>query len=693
MIIQFLSKIRQHPELFILLLVFIIITMLVIPLPTYLVDFLIGLNILLSALVFLSSFYIERILNFSSFPAVLLITTLFRLSLSISTSRLILNDADAGEIIATFGLFVIGDNLVVGFVIFAIVTIVQFLVITKGAERVAEVAARFSLDGMPGKQMSIDADLRAGNIEAQEAADKRTVLEKESQLYGSFDGAMKFIKGDAIAGILVIFINFIGGISVGISQHGMDMSTALSTYTMLTIGDGLVAQIPSLLIAISAGFIVTRVSGEGDNMGVTIVNQLLTKPGVLIIATFLALCIGCLPGFPFFIFLLLALLPGGLFFSQWLKTRRKQTEQTASSGAMSASLQRENEEHVNNDADTALGLIPDLNNVTPVTVPLILRVSRTSYEYLKGLNATERFRSEFFVDYGIHLPDMHLTVGDTVEDHKVIMLINEIRAEEYAVFFDKVAIINGNEEIEQLGIECINHNNVLWTDAKNRQTLRGLGFYTRTPVDELYYCLAPTLVRNVNEYFGIQETKSHLDKLEKDYPDLIKEVTRNITVQRVAEIFQRLLSERISVRNARLIAESIAHWAPREKDVITLVEHVRGTLSRYITHKFASANIVRVVLLSQDIEELFRKATRNTSTGSFLNLQPDEAERLMDCFDVSTSKIYMSHKDYVVLTSVDVRRFVKRFLGDKFRNLEVLSFGEITDSVDVEVLTTINMEG
>ncbi|MDR6352517.1 type III secretory pathway component EscV [Pantoea sp. SORGH_AS 659] len=319
MINHFLSKIRQHPELFILLLVFIIITMLVIPLPTYLVDFLIGLNIILSALVFLSSFYIERILNFSSFPAVLLITTLFRLSLSISTSRLILNDADAGEIIATFGQFVIGDNLVVGFVIFAIVTIVQFLVITKGAERVAEVAARFSLDGMPGKQMSIDADLRAGNIEAQDASDKRTVLEKESQLYGSFDGAMKFIKGDAIAGILVIFINFIGGISVGISQHGMDMSTALSTYTMLTIGDGLVAQIPSLLIAISAGFIVTRVSGEGNNMGVTIVDQLLTKPTVLIIATFLALCIGSLPGFPLFIFFLLSLLPGGLFLFSLVK--------------------------------------------------------------------------------------------------------------------------------------------------------------------------------------------------------------------------------------------------------------------------------------------------------------------------------------------------------------------------------------
>ncbi|MDU4091775.1 MAG: FHIPEP family type III secretion protein, partial [Pantoea sp.] len=274
MINQYLIKIKSHPELFILILIMVIISMLIIPLPTFMVDFLIGLNIIISALVFLSSFYIDRILNFSTFPAVLLITTLFRLALSISTSRLILNDADAGDIIATFGLFVIGDNLVVGFVIFAIVTIVQFMVVTKGAERVAEVAARFSLDGMPGKQMSIDADLRANIIEAEEAKERRSILEKESQLYGSFDGAMKFIKGDAIAGIIVIFINFIGGISVGISQHGMTMSNALSTYTMLTIGDGLVAQIPSLLIAISAGFIVTRVSGEGNNMGTTMMSQL-----------------------------------------------------------------------------------------------------------------------------------------------------------------------------------------------------------------------------------------------------------------------------------------------------------------------------------------------------------------------------------------------------------------------------------
>lgn len=297
MLLSLLNSARLRPELLILVLMVMIISMFVIPLPTYLVDFLIALNIVLAILVFMGSFYIDRILSFSTFPAVLLITTLFRLALSISTSRLILIEADAGEIIATFGQFVIGDSPAV-VLLSSIVTVVQFIVITKGSERVAEVAARFSLDGMPGKQMSIDADLKAGIIDADAARERRSVLERESQLYGSFDGAMKFIKGDAIAGIIIIFVNFIGGISVGMTRHGMDLSSALSTYTMLTIGDGLVAQIPALLIAISAGFIVTRVNGDSDNMGRNIMTRLLNNPFVLVVTAILTISMGTLPGFP-----------------------------------------------------------------------------------------------------------------------------------------------------------------------------------------------------------------------------------------------------------------------------------------------------------------------------------------------------------------------------------------------------------
>jgi type III secretion protein, HrcV family len=682
---NFLLKLRNHPELFILLLIITIIAMLVIPLPTYLIDFLIGLNIIISALVFLSSFYIDKILNFSSFPAVLLITTLFRLALSISTSRLILNDADAGEIIATFGLFVIGDNLIVGFVIFAIVTIVQFMVITKGAERVAEVAARFSLDGMPGKQMSIDADVKAGIIEAAEATNRRQTLEKESQLYGSFDGAMKFIKGDAIAGIIIIFINFIGGMSVGISQHGMDTSMALSTYTMLTIGDGLVAQIPSLLIAISAGFIVTRVSGEGNNMGVTMVAQLFTNPFVLAIAAMLALGIGALPGFPLGIFFLLACIPGGLALNYWWKSR-KQADNSASVADTSV---YKDETASQPNAETELGLIENLSTVVPQTIPFIIVVSEESAKYLNRLQAVERFSSQFFMDYGIHLPLMVIKSSVKQDKNKATFLINEVKAEEFSIYFDRNAVINGSEEISHLGINSVIVNNVFWVEESDKKTLMELGYIMRTPLDELYYCITNVLVRNVNEYFGVQETKHHIDKLEKDFPDLIKEVNRHATVQRIAEIFQRLIGEKISVRNTKLIMESLAIWGAKEKDVINLVEHVRSALSRYICHKFSTGNKIKVVLLNPDIEDILRKNIRSTPTGAFLNLEPHESERLMDSFMVAIQGIYMSQKDYVILTSVDIRRYVKRFLENKFKDLEVLSFGEIDESVSVDVIKTI----
>ncbi|WNN44501.1 EscV/YscV/HrcV family type III secretion system export apparatus protein [Winslowiella toletana] len=688
MINDFFINLRKHPELFILLLVVMIIAMLVIPLPTYLVDFLIGLNIVISALVFLSSFYIDRILSFSSFPAVLLITTLFRLALSISTSRLILNDADAGEIIATFGLFVIGDNLVVGFVIFSIVTIVQFMVITKGAERVAEVAARFSLDGMPGKQMSIDADLRASSIDAEQATQRRSILEKESQLYGSFDGAMKFIKGDAIAGILVIFVNFIGGISVGVNQHGMDMSTALSTYTMLTIGDGLVAQIPSLLIAISAGFIVTRVSGEGDNMGITMMSQLMNNQFVLIIAAIIAVAIGFLPGFPLFIFLLLALIPGGLFFLKWREANNKLA------GGKPGSVKQNNDaadeaSPVAADADTQLGLIENLDQVTPTTIPLILRVNPSAGDYLTQLDAAERFRSQFFVDYGIHLPAIVIRSTENQQQNKVALLINEIQAEQFDILLGQITVVNVSDELEHLGIQPVNYGGVVWVAAEQRSLLTELGFHTRTPVDELYYCIANSLVRNVSEFFGVQETKAHIDKLEKDYPDLIKEVMRHTTVQRASEVMQRLLGEKISVRNTKLIMESLSVWAPREKDVITLVEHVRTSLCRYISHKFAVGNSLKAVLISAEMEETLRQGIRSTAAGTFLNLEPAASEKLMDTFTLGLSDILMSQKDYVILASVDIRRFVKRFLENKFKNLEVLSFGEISEGISIDVIKSI----
>ncbi|KVD82923.1 type III secretion system protein InvA [Burkholderia ubonensis] len=665
-----------------------IIAMLIIPLPTYLVDFLIGLNIVLAVLVFMGSFYIDRILSFSTFPSVLLITTLFRLALSISTSRLILIEADAGDIIATFGQFVIGDSLAVGFVVFSIVTVVQFIVITKGSERVAEVAARFSLDGMPGKQMSIDADLKAGIVDAEGAKERRSVLERESQLYGSFDGAMKFIKGDAIAGIIIIFVNFIGGIAVGMSQHGMDLSSALSTYTTLTIGDGLVAQIPALLIAISAGFIVTRVNGDSDNMGRNIMGQLLGNPFVLAVTAVLALAVGMLPGFPLQVFLLLAAVLGGLFYYKHRKAEREAGGAAQPSGAGMAGVSA-----AAGGNDSFLGLIGNLDKVAAETVPLILLVPKTRRAALEQSQLAERLRSQFFIDYGVRLPDMLLRDGESMADNKAALLINEIRADEFELYFDLVRVINYSDEATALGVQpvfCVQGGSqCAWVRPADGEKLAKLGYQLRPALDELYHAVAALLARNVNEYFGVQETKHMLDQLETKYPDLLKEVQRHATVQRIAEVLQRLLVERISVRNMKLIMEALALWAPREKDVINLVEHVRGALARYICHKFAYGGELRAVMLSAEAEDMVRKGIRQTSSGSFLNLEPAASDELMDLFALGLDGLNIAHKDMVLLTSVDVRRFIKKLVETRFRELEVVSFGEIADSVSVNVIKTI----
>ncbi|MFJ7006124.1 EscV/YscV/HrcV family type III secretion system export apparatus protein [Pseudomonas putida] len=683
MLDKFLRNVISRPELLILTLMVMIIAMLIIPLPTPLVDFLIGLNIVIAILVFMGSFYIERILSFSTFPALLLITTLFRLALSISTSRLILVQADAGEIIASFGEFVIGDSLVVGFVIFAIVTIVQFIVITKGSERVAEVAARFSLDGMPGKQMSIDGDLKAGVIDAKEARERRSTLERESQLYGSFDGAMKFIKGDAIAGIIIIFVNFLGGIAIGVGQLGMDMSEALSTYTLLTIGDGLVAQIPALLIAIGAGFIVTRVNGDEANLGRNMMTQLLGHPFVLGITAVLAVGVAMLPGFPAAVFLIIAsALVALLFFRH---RQEKKTSGTASVTPLASEV---------GDAESELGLIENVDNMATETVALMLLVPSARVDELRAAQLCERFRSQFFIDYGIRIPEPRLRGADSLPPGQVAVLINEVRADQFGIHFDLLRVVDYKPELEHLGLDLTtgvdsNTQTSVWVRGTEREKLQNLGHQLRPAYDEFYRCLVTLLARNISEFFGVQESKVLLDEMEARYPDLVKEVYRHASVQKVAELLQRLVAERISVRNMKLILETLAHWALREKDVIALVEHVRGGLARYISNKFANGNDLRVLLLSPEFEDVVRKGIRQTSAGSFINLEPSASEDLMDRLAVGLDSLHIPQKDMVILASVDVRRYIKKLIEGRFRELDVISFGEISDSISVQVIKTL----
>ena len=678
-----LASARLHPELILLLLIVVILTMLIVPLPTPMVDFLLAVNISIALLILIGSFYVDRILSFSSFPSILLITTLFRLALTISTSRLILLDADAGHIINTFGEFVIGDNLVVGFVIFLIITIVQFIVITKGSERVAEVAARFSLDGMPGKQMSIDADIRAGTIDAATGQLRRTELQKESQLYGSFDGAMKFIKGDAIAGIIVIFVNFIGGISVGMFQHGTSFSDALHIYTILTIGDGMVAQIPALLISISAGFVVTRVSGEGNNLGHSIITQLFSHTYVVLVTAVLILAMGLLPGFPLPVFILLSSCFFGLF---WVK--RKAAKAAVATGGQAA-----NGFNPDGSSETSSNMT-DPKKMTMETVPLIFMVSDVNKAQWEKKNLVESIRHRFFLDYGVRLPQAAVRFSSKTSPNKVTVYINEVKAAEINIVFDFLRIVDYRDELAYLGLELVTIEEPLneqshWAKEELATQIEDMGVTLRKDTDEFYLNVSVLLTKHIQEFFGVQEMKNLLDELEPKYPELLKETYRHSSVQRMSEVIQRLISERISVRNIKLILDAMTKWAPKEKDVILLVEHIRTSMARYISDKFSGGGKIRAVMISQNVEEMVRNGIRQTNTGTLLNLEPHEMNEVMDLFEVGLSSISIQHKDLVVLTAVDVRRFVKRLLETKYTDLEVLSFGEITDTVQIDVLKTI----
>ncbi|MBG2710219.1 EscV/YscV/HrcV family type III secretion system export apparatus protein [Proteus mirabilis] len=701
MIYRFLLAIKNRPELIVLSVMILVIMMLIIPLPTYIVDFLIGLNITISLLIFMSSFYITRILNFMTFPALLLITTLFRLALSISTSRLILLDADAGEIITSFGEFVIGENLVVGFVVFSIVTIVQFLVITKGSERVAEVAARFSLDGMPGKQMSIDADLKSGIITNEEVKIRRKELGQESQLYGSFDGAMKFIKGDAIAGIVIIFVNLIGGISVGMAQMDLSISQALHTYTLLTIGDGLVAQIPALLISISAGFIVTRVGGENNNLGFSIMNELLAQDFALLVTAILAFVIGFLPGFPTPVFLILSVILGGYFFKKQWKSKKKETSKESGD---------EKNEDDALDPDSKKGIISNLfsnknesddenslltENITlsqAETLPLIITVSTKKKAYLSKLVFEKWLKKEFILQYGVLLPDIVIHYSDKIDENKIIILINEVKADEFDCPFPFVYIENPNDELFSLDFKMIeikdNDVNHYWINKNDTEKLISLGYKVEFPEIYFYRKFSNLITLNIVEFLGIQETKNILDKIEENSPELLKECYRQVSIQRINDVLQRLVQEKIPIRNIKTIIGGLVQWGSKEKDPVLLTEHIRSLLSRYISHFFSKDGKFNVIILSHNVEEIIRGGIRQSSSGTFLNLEPAELDMIIEKISTAIDEIKYI-QDYVFLTAIDIRRFVKKLIETQYPQLSVLSYDEITSDIEINVLQSI----
>ena len=670
-----------------------IIFMMILPLPTWLVDVLIGLNMTVSAMLLMVAMYLPSPLAFSSFPSVLLVTTLFRLGISIATTRLILLQADAGHIVETFGNFVVGGNLIVGLVVFLILTIVQFIVITKGAERVAEVAARFSLDAMPGKQMSIDGDMRAGSIDMDEAKRRRGIVEKESQLYGAMDGAMKFVKGDAIAGLIIVAVNLLGGIMVGAMQRGMTMGEATKVYSVLTIGDGLIAQIPALFIAICAGIIVTRVNtGDGpSNVGRDIGSQVLSQPRALIIAAVVALGMGVIPGMPTLTFVCLAAALGGVGFILLRGTRKVVDSKTGQVTEVPAMQAAGAPPKVKNEAGEEF--VP--------TVPLLIDVAaQLKSEFDADVLNEEllKIRRALYFDMGVPFPGIQLRFNENLPAESYSILLSEVPVSQGRLRPHYVLARENPRNLEALGVPFEEDKKflpgvaTLWVPVSLKDTLERAGIPLMDPSKILSYHLAFVLKKYSADFLGIQETKFLMSSMEARYPDLVKEATRVMPVQKIAEILQRLVSEEVSVRNLRAVLESLVEWGQKEKDSVLLTEYVRASLKRHISYKYSSGqNMLPAYLLAPQVEETLRGAVRQTSAGSYLALDPSVGKRLVEAIKKAVGDLAATTHKPVLLTSMDIRRYLRKLIESELYELPVLSYQEMTQEINIQPLARIEL--
>ncbi|CAJ0700855.1 Protein MxiA [Ralstonia mannitolilytica] len=625
-----------------------VVALFVLPLPTVVLDGLISLNLAASIVLLCVSIYLPSALAFSSFPAVLLFTTLFRLSLNIASCKLILLQANAGHVIDTFGKLVVGNNFVVGGVVFLVIAVVQFIVIAKGSERVAEVGARFSLDAMPGKQMSIDADLRAGIITSDEAKRRREALEQESQLHGAMDGAMKFVKGDAIAGIIIAVINILAGIAVGALMHGMSIGDALHRYAILTVGDGMASQIPSLLVSIAAGIVTTRVATRdrgARHLGQQIGAQITAHPRGMLMASGVLLAFLLVPGFPKWSFLLLAVGTAGAAF---LRMRQRRQAPPLDLLVLGTDARRLDEPGTGSPtegiaAPIAVRLAEDLRGETDL-VALQTRLAEAKSRVQRKLGAV--------------FPRVQLNWDA------------ELPARGYALLVQDVPAAEGT---------------LPERDAIPASTL---------PAEARLAAEVETLIeRNAASLIGIQETQNLIQIMRREHGELVAELTRLVPPQRITEVLRRLVQEGVSIRNLRAIFESLITWSPKEpEDVIGLVELVRVDLHRQITEQFCgTSRVLDVVLFEQSLQERIEQAVVHTKQGSVLSLTRDVKQAITDQVVKILGGTRPLEKDrngrpLAVMVSLNCRRYVKTMLQPVFGDLPVLSYQEIDEAIELNTV-------
>lgn len=674
----------RHSDIIVAAAVIFMVVIMVIIIPPGLLDVLLTINISISLIVLLVAMYNKETLEFSVFPTLLLIMTLFRLSLNVSSTRLILLNGEAGKIIETFGNFVLGGNPAVGFVIFLILVVIQFLVITKGAERVSEVAARFTLDAMPGKQMSIDADLNAGLINDQEAKERRKTIQQEADFYGAMDGASKFVKGDAIAAIIIIVINVIGGFVVGMVQKDMGALAALHKYTILTVGEGLVAQIPALLISVATGIIVTRAASD-TNLGQDMVGQLFANPRVLAIAAGGLALLAAL-GMPPVPMLLLASILGATAFSI---TRRKKQEE-----AQQVNQELEKEVEETRKPENVVSLLHVDAMELEMGYSLIPLVDASQGGDL--LDRVIMIRRQCALEMGLVLPPIRMRDNMQLKPNSYVIKIKGVEVANGILMVDHyLAMSSGLEDQTIEGIDTVEPAFGLpakWIPAHLKEAAEMAGYTVVDPPSVIATHLTEVIKSHAHEILGRQDVKTLIDNIKQNFPAVVDELIPDLlSIGEVQKILANLLKERVSIRDLVSILETLADYARVTKDVDMLTEYVRQALARQISKQYGSQETLNVITLDPAVEQLLRDSLQQTEHGSFLALDPQKAQELYQQLQQVVERA--GHLGYqpIVLCAPVVRIFFKRLTERFMPNLVVLSYNELDPNLQVQSVGMVSI--
>ena len=655
------------------------IIMLFLPVPSLLLDILLALNISISMIILFTSLYAKDVLDLQAFPTILLFTTIFRIALNVSSTKLILKNGDAGNVVRVFGEFVGQNNLVIGFIVFIILLIVQFIVINKGSERVSEVTARFTLDAMPGKQMAIDADLNTGAITEKEAIERRNKIQQEASFFGAMDGATKYVKGDATAGLIITAINLIGGIVMGMIYLGMDIMEALSTYALLTIGDGLVSQIPSLMISLSTGIIVTKASKE-TQLTDELVTELFTTPKVLKIVGFAIALLGIVSPLPWYIFVPLGL---GLFGMALIMEK----------GAKVAAIEAEVEADDMGAAEIR----------KPENVVSLLQVDPIELEFGYGiipladvnqggdlLDRVVMIRRQVALELGTVVPIIRLRDNIQLNPNQYIIKIKGIQVSEGEILFDHYMAMNpGFVEEEITGIPTFEpsfHLPAIWITENQRERAESLGYTVVDPPSIIATHLTEIIKSHIAELLTRQDVQNLINNIKENHPTLVEElVPKLMGVGDIQKVLQNLLEEGISIRDLLTIFETLADHAAVTRDPDILTEYARQSLKRAISNKFfAPIETTSVITLDPSLEQEIMGAVKQTEQGGYINLAPDRVKRIMNSVGEEITKLEEMGKTPIIITSPIVRVYFKKLTADYFKDLIVISYNEIENNVELQ---------